>query len=83
MGDMCMVLGRPKLEKHPPCGATQDIGLHNPEAKSHHLRTWIWEQGLPFWGGEQRASRPHPSIEEKLVLFVSLCELKKKKKAKM
>lgn len=41
MGDMCMVLGRPKLEKYPPCGTTQDIRLHNPEAKSGHLRTWI------------------------------------------
>lgn len=30
MGDVCTVPGRPKFEKSPPCGTTQDIRLHKP-----------------------------------------------------
>ena len=75
MGDVCTVPGRPKFEKYPPCGTTQDICLHNPEAKSGHLRTWIREQALPFWGGEQRARRLTPLQRQSwFCLFVSLCE---------
>lgn len=30
MGDVCTVPGRPKFEKSPPRGTTQDIRLYKP-----------------------------------------------------